>query len=146
MGERGECLRRLAQRPPKDPLPHATTPTHSATPPTRTGIVPWEIVADLFGQPVSEGLLEAAVTGCTTALAETETSIKQGLARAAVVHFDETGMSVEGKSMWLHSASTPQVTHYACHAQRGATAPKAIGILPTFGGRAIHDGFSSYWQ
>jgi len=105
-----------------------------------------EIVADLFGQPVSEGLLEAAVTGCTTALAETETSIKQGLARAAVVHFDETGMDVEGKSMWLHSASTPQVTHYACHAQRGATAPKAIGILPTFGGRAIHDGFSSYWQ
>src|SRR5712692_4055743 len=37
------------------------------------------IVADLFAQPVSEGLLEAAVTGCTTALAETETSIKQGL-------------------------------------------------------------------
>ena len=105
-----------------------------------------EIVADLFEQPVSEGLLEAAVTGCTTALAETETSIKQGLARAEVVNVDETGMSVEGKRMWLHSASTPQLTHYACHDQRGATATKAIGILPAFGGRAIHDGFSSYWQ
>jgi len=105
-----------------------------------------EIVADLFAQPVSEGLLEAAVNGCTTALVETETSIKQGLARAEVVNFDETGMSVEGKRMWLHSASTPQLTHYACHDQRGATATKAIGILPAFGGRAIHDGFSSYWQ
>jgi transposase len=105
-----------------------------------------EIVADLFGQPVSEGLLEAAVTGCATALAETETSIKQGLARAEVVNFDETGMYVEGKRMWLHSASTPQLTHYACHAQRGATATTAMGILPGFGGRAIHDGFSSYWQ
>jgi len=105
-----------------------------------------EIVADLFGQPLSEGLLEAAVNGCTAALEETETSIKQGLARAEVVHFDETGLYVTGKRMWLHSASTPQLTHYACHDQRGATATQAIGILPTFGGRAIHDGFSSYWQ
>src|SRR5713101_1874138 len=93
-----------------------------------------EIVADLFAQPVSEGLLEAAVNGCTIALAETETSIKQGLAHAKVVNFDETGMYVAGKRMWLHSASTPQLTHYACHDQRGATATKAIGSLPAFGG------------
>jgi transposase len=105
-----------------------------------------EIVADLFGQPISEGLLEAAVNGCTAALGETETAIKQGLARAEVVNFDETGMYVAGKRRWLHSASTPQLTHYACHDQRGATATKAIGILPAFGGRAIHDGFRSYWQ
>jgi transposase len=105
-----------------------------------------QIVADLFGQPVSEGTLEAAIDRCAAELADTETCIKQGLARAEVAHFDETGMYVEGKRMWLHSASTPQLTHYACHEQRGATATKAIGILPAFGGRAIHDGFSSYWQ
>jgi transposase len=105
-----------------------------------------EIVADLFGQPISEGLLEAAVNGCAVALVETETSIKQGLARAEVVHFDETGIYVQGKRIWLHSASTPQLTHYACHAQRGATATQAIGILPPFGGRAIHDGFRAYWH
>jgi transposase len=104
-----------------------------------------EIVADLFAQPVSEGLLAAAVNGCTRALAATETSIQQGLAQAKVVNFDETGMDVAGKRMWLHSASTPQLTHDACHDQRGATATKALGILPAFGGRAIHDGFSSYW-
>src|SRR5574341_931470 len=105
-----------------------------------------EIVAELFAQPVSEGLLEAAVTRCTTALAAPETSIKQGLARAEVVHFDETGMSVEGKRMWLHSASTPQLTHDACHDHRGATATQASGIWPAFGGRALHDGFSAYWR
>lgn len=105
-----------------------------------------QIVADVFGQPVSEGTLEAAINLCAAELAETETCIKQGLAHAEVAHFDETGMYVEGKRMWLHSASTPQLTHYACHDQRGATATKAIGILPAFGGRAIHDGFSSYWQ
>jgi len=105
-----------------------------------------EIVADLLGQPISEGLLEAAVNGCAAALVETETSIKQGLARAEVVHFDETGMYVQGKRIWLHSASTPQLTHYACHAHRGATATQAIGMLPAFGGRALHDGFSAYWH
>jgi transposase len=105
-----------------------------------------EIVADLFGQPVSEGLLAAAVNDGTTALGETETAIKQGLARAEVVNFDETGMAVAGKRRWLHSASTPTLTHYACHDHRGATATTAIGILPAFGGRAIHDGFSAYWQ
>jgi transposase len=105
-----------------------------------------EIVADLFGQPISEGVLEAAVNGCTTALAETDTSIQQGLARAAGVNCDETGMYVAGKRIWLHSASTPQLTHYACHAHRGATATQAIGILPALRGRAIHDGFSAYWQ
>jgi transposase len=105
-----------------------------------------QIVADVFGQPISEGTLEAAIALCAAELVETETCIKQGLAHAAVAHFDETGMYVEGQRRWLHSASTPQLTHYACHNQRGATATKAIGILPAFGGRAIHDGFSAYWQ
>jgi hypothetical protein len=79
-------------------------------------------VADLCGQPIAAGLLEAAVHGGTAVLGETDTAIKQGLARAAGVHFDETGMDVAGKRRWRHSASTPQWTHDACHAQRGATA------------------------
>src|SRR4029434_664696 len=42
MGERGECLHTPAQCPPEDPLPHATAPAHPSTPPTFTGLVPWE--------------------------------------------------------------------------------------------------------
>ena len=63
-----------------------------------------------------------------------------------VVHFDETGMYVEGQRGWLHSASTPQLTHYAYHGKRGSAATEDIGILPEFGGRALHDAFSAYWQ
>src|SRR3989442_15889272 len=83
---------------------------------------------------------EAAIDLCAADLTETETCIKQGLARAEVAHFDETGLYVTGQRKWLHSASTLQLTHYACHDHRGATATQAIGILPVFGGRAIHDG------
>lgn len=105
-----------------------------------------QIVADLFGQPVSEGTLQAALVGCAAALLETETHIKQGLSQADGAHFDETGMYVAAKRGWLHSASTPQLTHYAYHEKRGSQATRAIGVLPSFQGRAIHDGFSAYWQ
>jgi transposase len=105
-----------------------------------------QILAELFGQPVSEGTLQAAVTECAAALLETETHIKQGLSHADVAHFDETGMYVADTRGWLHSASTPQLTHYAYHEKRGSQATRAIGVLPSFQGRAIHDGFSAYWQ
>jgi transposase len=105
-----------------------------------------QIFADWFGQPVSEGTLGAAVNFCAAELVETEARIKQGVIRSAVAHFDETGMYVEDRRGWLHSASTPQLTHYAYDDKRGAAATRAIGILPAFQGRAIHDGFRSYWQ
>lgn len=87
-----------------------------------------------------------AVNFCAAQLSETDTYIKQGISHAGVVNFDETGLAVEQKRGWLHSASTPQLTHYAYHDKRGAPATREIGILPEFKGRAIHDGFRSYWQ
>jgi transposase len=87
-------------------------------------------------QPVSERTLAVAVNFCAQELAETEACIKQGVIDSEVAHFDETGMDVEGKRGWLHTASTPQLTHYAYHPKRGSTATEAIGILPEFGGRA----------
>lgn len=105
-----------------------------------------QIFTDWFGQPVSEGTLQAAVNVCAVELAETEIRLKQGLINAEVAHFDETGMDVADKRRWLHVSSTPQLTHYAYHDKRGAIATRAIGILPQFQGRAIHDGLRSYWQ
>jgi transposase len=105
-----------------------------------------QIFADLFGQLISEGTLAAAVNMCAGALAETETRIKHGIRGAPIAHFDETGMYVEGQRGWLHTASAPQLTYYAYHPKRGSTATEDIGILPEFGGRAIHDAFSAYWQ
>ena len=64
-------------------------------------------------------------------LLETETHIKQGLSQADVAHFDETGMYVAAQR-GLHSASTPQLTHYAYHEKRGSQATRAIGVLPSF--------------
>jgi transposase len=104
-----------------------------------------ELLGDLFGVPLSEGTLFRALHAASERLETTEGAIKAALRAAAVVHFDETGLRVEGKLAWLHSAGTETLVHYAVHPKRGQAATKEIGVLPGFGGRAVHDGWSSYF-
>lgn len=105
------------------------------------------VMGDLFGCPIAEGTLESAVGRCHEQLAETETAIKRGIEGAGVAHFDETGMNVGGgKTSWLHVASTSILTYYSVQQKRGREAMDAIGLLPKFQGRAMHDGLPSYWQ
>jgi len=103
-----------------------------------------ELLADLLGQPLAEGTLQAALAEAATQLAPTCAAIGQGVQAAEVSHFDETGFYVAGKRQWLHVATTPQLTYYAHHDKRGRRASDAIGILPEFSGIAIHDGWSAY--
>lgn len=105
-----------------------------------------QMLADLFGCPVAEGTLERMVADCHDQLAETEAAIKQGVTGAGVAHFDETGVRIGGKTHWLHVASTACLTFYAAHPKRGREAMDAIGVVPAFRGRAVHDGLASYWQ
>jgi hypothetical protein len=62
------------------------------------------------------------------------------IADAPVAHFDETGMRVEGRLAWLHSASTSTDVLLAVHPKRDTKAMNAMGILPRFAGVAVHDG------
>jgi transposase len=55
-------------------------------------------------------------------------------------------MRIEGKLHWLHVAGTEKATYYMPHGNRGGQAIEAIGILPSFHGRAVHDGWSSYFN
>jgi len=104
------------------------------------------VLTEVFGCPVAEGTLERAIADCHAQLAAAEAVIKQGVIAAAVAHFDETGMNLSGATAWLHVASTAHLTFYAVHPKRGRAALDAIDVLPQFGGRAVHDGWTSYWQ
>jgi transposase len=74
-----------------------------------------------------------------------EGRIKEGLRRSeGVVHFDETGLRASQSRMWVHVASTPALTHLGVHRRRGKEATEEIGILPSFGGVAMHDGWAAY--
>ena len=109
----------------------------------RTG----EILAELYGQELSDGTILEACQKVSEQVEPGNTAIKKHLTEQEdVVNFDETGNRVEGKLHWLHSASTELLTYYVMHARRGKLAMDAIGILPDLKGRAIHDGWKSYFK
>jgi transposase len=109
----------------------------------RTG----EVFEELYGQALSEGTILEACQEVAEQVEPGNAAIKKHLTeKEEVVHFDETGARVEGKLQWLHSASTALLTYYAMHARRGKPAMDAMGILPDLKGRAIHDGWKSYFK
>lgn len=108
-----------------------------------------EILQDLFNHTISAGSIYNANEKCYDNLADIEEIIKQKIITSDVAHFDETGLRViqdEKSLLWLHSASTDKLTHYALHTKRGKEGMEAIGILPGFRGRAIHDHWKSYFK
>jgi transposase len=108
----------------------------------RTG----RVLGEVFGCPISNGTLERMVARCADAVADVVAAIKQAVIAAATLHVDETGLSLNGKTAWLHVASTDRLTWYATHRKRGREALDALGVLPTVRGRVVHDGPWSYWH
>jgi transposase len=105
-----------------------------------------ELFEDLFGVPLSGGTLVNIDREIGERLEEVNKRIKEQILDSPIVHFDETGMRIEGKLHWLHVAGTEEATYYMPHGKRGSQAIDAIGILPSFEGIAVHDGWSSYFN
>jgi transposase len=103
-----------------------------------------QLLSDLLGMRLARGTLVGWVQQAARALEPVERQIKAALAHAPVLHHDETGVRRAGKLAWAHVTSTSRLTHYAIHAKRGQEAMDAIGILPTYRGVSVHDGWDSY--
>jgi transposase len=116
---------------------------------THYQLLPWDrstqILSDLCGFSPSEGVLQSALQQCTQTLKPITQLIKDGVIAAGKAHFDETGLRAAGSLHWMHVASNEILTYYQCHKKRGQAAMDDIGILPVFGGRAVHDGLASYF-
>jgi transposase len=105
-----------------------------------------ELFIDLFGHNLSQATLVKANLSCYEILKPVEDEIKKQLIDSHVIHLDETGMRIEGRREWLHVVSTGSLTYYAAHHSRGAEANMAMGILPVFEGRGVHDGWKPYFK
>ncbi|MGM1367718.1 IS66 family transposase [Bacillus cereus group sp. BceL291] len=103
-----------------------------------------EFFQDCFGHSISEGTLVNHTNSFSAQLQPFLKEVKDKILQSPVVHFDETGMRVENKTQWLHTASTPEVTLQHIHQKRGKEAMDAGEILPSFSGIAMHDGWKSY--
>lgn len=106
-----------------------------------------EAFKDLYGQSVAEGTIVAACKELAAKVKPANDAIKKYLTYEENVEcFDETGLRIQGALHWLHVACTRLLTYYEAHKKRGKEAMDAIGILPNFTGRAIHDGLKAYFQ
>ncbi|MFV2110667.1 IS66 family transposase, partial [Micromonospora sp. LOL_015] len=67
-----------------------------------------DAIRDLFGLPVAAATITAWVTRTALGVIDTVLPvIRDRIKNAPVAHFDETGIRVDGRLAWLHSASTP---------------------------------------
>jgi transposase len=103
-----------------------------------------QMVADLFDQPLSDATVQKACDTAYGDLAGFESELVRQLRQAPVLHADETGLRAVGKLHWLHNLSTPRLTWYGVHRNRGQAALEHFAILPGFKGRLIHDCSACY--
>jgi transposase len=103
-----------------------------------------EIMGTVFGAPMAQGTVAAMTTRAAGQLDEFTEAVREQIARAEVAGFDETGFRVEGKLVWVHCAQTSKYSLITVHPRRGREAMDAAGVLPGFGGIAVHDAWAPY--
>ena len=105
-----------------------------------------EILGSVFNIPLSTGTIKNMVTRCADSLAPTYEKIRQAMVNLGLVHCDETGTRIDGKTWWGHNASDRDFTFLSVDRKRGRIGMDAAGILPDFHGIIVHDCWGSYWK
>jgi transposase len=104
-----------------------------------------EHFSDQFGLPLSSGSIYNFNKEIYNKLAPFEDWIKRELTGAQLLHADETGINISGKRHWLHVACNKTLTWLMLHSKRGGKAIEAMGVLPNFSGRLVHDHWKPYY-
>lgn len=105
-----------------------------------------EILGSVFNIPLSTGTIKNMVSRCADSLAPTYEKIRRTMAGLGLIHCDETGTRIDGKTWWVHNASDMDFTFLSVNRKRGRTGMDAAGILPDFHGITVHDCWGPYWK
>jgi transposase len=113
--------------------------------------MPLEQISQVFEDLYGYDLNSATITNTLEYgyhLAEViERQSMASLREADTVHFDETGVRVDGKLHWLHTATTETHTHLFIHEKRGGEAlTSERSVLKDFTGIAVHDCWLPYFN
>jgi transposase len=103
-----------------------------------------QALAELFGVPLSSGTVAALTARAAGRLGQFLEHARGQIAVSGVAGFDETGFRVAGRLHWVHCARTGKYTLLMVHPKRGTEAMKAMGVLPSFAGVAVHDAWAPY--
>ncbi len=105
------------------------------------------LFTDLYGYELNSATVETTLAQGYELAAPLEATTMAQLKQAKVAHFDETGLRVDGKLHWLHTASNGLYTHLFVHEKRGEEALRSpSSVLKDFTGRAIHDHLAAYYK
>jgi len=105
-----------------------------------------ELLRSLYGLNISPATLCAWIEDAAQRVTPRVEAMKECVQAAAVVGADESGLRVDSKLQWLHTAVTDKLTWYGVHAKRGMAAIQELDVLPHCTGRLIHDCFAPYWN
>jgi transposase len=105
-----------------------------------------ELLAELLGAPVGEGSLTAWYTQAAAGLDDFEAAVRDRLAAADVLGADETGLRVDGRLHWLHTARTDELTLLTVSERRGVEGMREAAVLPALrpGTVLVHDCWAPY--
>jgi transposase len=103
-----------------------------------------KLFADVLEVEVSVGALAAMVAEAGSMLELFSDTVRDLLADAPAVHFDETGGRVAGSLHWVHVACSSLYTLIQCHKKRGRVAMDEMGVIAKMRGIAVHDGWKPY--
>lgn len=105
-----------------------------------------EILSSVFNIPLSTGTIKNMVTRCADAMSGAYERIRQTMIKRGLIHCDETGTRVDGKTWWVHNASDNLFTYLTINQKRGHLGMDAAEILPHYTGIIVHDCWASYWK
>ena len=105
-----------------------------------------EILSSVFNIPLTTGTIKNMVTRCAESLKDTYERIRLKMIMLGLIHCDETGSRVDGKTCWVHVASDQDYTYLTINQKRGQIGMDAADVLPHARGIIVHDCWGSYWK
>jgi len=102
-----------------------------------------KILHDLLGVPISGGTIKNIISQFAAKTDDTIADIKRNLLNSPLLHVDETGMRVNGRTQWIHVASNSKYTLVRVHKKRGKEGSE--GVLADYGGVVVHDCWKPYF-
>ena len=114
------------------------------------GMVSHNRIGSIFGPMLGLRLSPATTLKFIHELADkvraTMERILDAIKNTNVVHMDETGGRVNGKSHYIFTLSTTRYTYLSLQETRGIESMKAIGFLEHYKECLVHDCYVAYWH
>lgn len=98
-----------------------------------------QLFMDMYNLPISTASITSFTEKAYQRLKAFEASVLAYAKAAPVKHLDETGFRVSGKTQWMHTLSTQDVTYYH-------VSPKRKSLIDGVTGIAVHDHWRPYYQ